>query len=513
MDQIVHIFRKDVRQHWYEIVLSLAILAAFAWNEPKQWVPQRFWFPEFVFSGWLAPLVMIGWSFVIVRVVHGESLVGDRQFWVTRPYEWKKLLTAKVLFFIAFINVPLLVVQVGLLWKAGYAPTSYVKGLLWMQCMWVLILILPVTTLATITSSLGQAVLVVLGILLSLIGLAALASVIPKAGLPATTLSIWESLQLAVLLAACAVVVLQYARHRTLQSRLLLIGAAVAILIINFVTPQEALNAHAYPPPSPGQHLPVQLVFDPARQAAKEVGPRMKDYVLIRIPLLASGIAPDTMVDVDGNMLIIEAPGGLRWNSGWYNNSLIFLLPAHRHTEALFGVDRAFFERVKSSSAKLHISFALTAYKAKEVQRIAAPADEFTAAGGALCWIPPEPGATLQCRSPLKTPNFVVTTLSEDTTCPLRENEKTVTPGTTYSAWSQHSGTAPTEFGISPVKLFYPTLVDQSETSEISYARVCPGTPLTFSILEKAQRTRSELTIDSLRLADYQLKDSWQIRQ
>lgn len=507
MDQIVHIFRKDVRQHWYEIVLSLAILAAFAWNEPKQWVPQRFWFPDTVlrmlFSRWLAPLVMIGWSFLIVRVVHGESLVGDRQFWVTRPYEWKKLLTAKALFFMVFINVPLLVVQVGLLWKAGYAPTSYVKGLLWMQCLWVAILILPVTTLATITSSLGQAVLIVLGILLSLVGLAAISSVISNTGLPVGPLSIWESLQLVVLLGACVVVVWQYARRRTLQSRLLLIGAAVAILIINFVTPQEALNAHAYPPPSAGQHLPVQLVFDPARHTAKGLGSMEKDKVWIRIPLLVSGIAPGAVVYVDENKVRIETPGGLRWNSGW-GGFLSFLLPAQPYTDTSFAVDRAFFEQVKSSSAKLHISFALTAFRAKEVHRIAATADEFTAPGGVLCWIMPEPSDALQCLSPLKSPNLVVTTLSEDTTCPLRENEKTATPGTTYSAWSRNWGTAPAEFGISPVELFYLSLSDQTVTSEVSRARLCPGTPLTFRTLEKAQRTRSELTIDGLRLADYQ---------
>jgi hypothetical protein len=30
MNQIIHIFRKDMRRHWREIALSLAILAAFA---------------------------------------------------------------------------------------------------------------------------------------------------------------------------------------------------------------------------------------------------------------------------------------------------------------------------------------------------------------------------------------------------------------------------------------------------------------------------------------------------
>ena len=87
MDQIIHIFRKDIRRHWREIALSLAILTAFAGNEPRQWMPRRFGENpglEF-FSGWLGPMVVIGWFLVIVRVVHDEVLAGDRQFWVTRP--------------------------------------------------------------------------------------------------------------------------------------------------------------------------------------------------------------------------------------------------------------------------------------------------------------------------------------------------------------------------------------------------------------------------------------------
>jgi hypothetical protein len=508
MDQIVHIFRKDVRQHWYEIVLSLAILAALAWNEPSQWELQGFpnGLLRMFFSGWLAPLVTIGWLFLIVRVVHGESLVGDRQFWVTRPYEWKKLLAAKTLFFMAFINVPLLVVQVVLLWKAGYAPTSYVKGLLWMQCLWVLFLILPMTTLATLTASFGQTVLVVLGILLSFIGLAALSSVIPNAGLSAAE-SVPESLQFVVLLGACvAVVAWQYARRRTLQSRLLLIGAAGAILIIMIVTPRQALTAHAYPQPSAGQQPPVQLAFDPAKQTANDFRPREKDKVWLRIPLLVSGIAPDSAVAVDGIMVQIEGPGSLRWKSDW-NGSFSFLLPTQPYTDTSFAVDKAFFERVKLSPTKIHISFALAAFRAEEVHRIAAAADEFPAPGASLCQIDPIRGI-LQCRSPLKSPFLVVTALSEESTCPLGENEKTLPPGTTFFAYVWNRSSAPAELGISSVKVFSLLFSHWSKTKDNFSARLCPGTPLTFSLLEEVQRTRSELTIDGLRLADYQLKDS-----
>jgi hypothetical protein len=177
--QIIHIFRKDVRRHWREIVLSLATLGAFAWNEPRLWEPHRFdEYPvRLIFSQWFTPMVLIGWFLLIVRLVHEEVLAGDRQFWVTRPYDWKKLLTAKALFLVVFLNLPLFIVQMVLLSKAGFKPTGYLTGLLYLQLLWILTLILPLITLATITSSLVQAILVVLGILVGMIGVAALFSV------------------------------------------------------------------------------------------------------------------------------------------------------------------------------------------------------------------------------------------------------------------------------------------------------------------------------------------------
>src|SRR5207249_4073654 len=129
-NQTLNIFWKDVRQHRWEIVLSVAIIVAYAWREVRQSRLQgvMVYDSSFFLLQWLGLLVVVGWAFLIVRSVQAECLVGDRQFWVTRPYEWKKLLAAKLLFVLAFVNVPLLILQIFLLLKAGFLPTSYVPG-------------------------------------------------------------------------------------------------------------------------------------------------------------------------------------------------------------------------------------------------------------------------------------------------------------------------------------------------------------------------------------------------
>jgi hypothetical protein len=131
-------------------------------------------------SGLVVVLVPVSWSFVVVRAIQGESLVGDRQFWVTRPYEWKKLLAAKVLFALTFVNLPLLFLDVFLLAKAGFAPRNYWSGLLWMELMIVLYFMLPVAALATVTATVVQMLLALLIIVLYGIGMGLLSDYIPS---------------------------------------------------------------------------------------------------------------------------------------------------------------------------------------------------------------------------------------------------------------------------------------------------------------------------------------------
>jgi hypothetical protein len=509
MGQILHVFRKDVRHHWPEVVLSTAILAFFAWTEPSQWAPQRsreFILPTLLHD-WLPPMVAIGWLFLIVRVVHGEQLVGDRQFWVTRPYEWKKLLIAKALFIAAFINVPLFVFQAALLWKGGFTPARYLTGLVWMQLLWFVFLILPMTTLSTVTSGLGQTVLVLLGILLSIMGLSALSSVTPDIGMQIAR-RIPEWFQPTILLVAFVTVILwQYARRRTLQARLLLAGTAAVVVLTSAIAPHPTFNADAYRAPSAQQQQLAQLSFDPTKPTATSGTQIEKNKVYFQIPLLVSGIARDSVVINDGMLVEIEGPGGLPWNSGWFRSSL-FLLPGQTHTEISFGVDKMFFEQVKSSTVKLSASFALTAFQAKETHRIVLTANEFRAPGNAWCSIYPE-YPTLYCRSAVKAPFVLATTLAEETTCPLQENEKNAPPGAIFSALNWNLTNAPAEFGISPVRTFALYFSYGARPRDEFRVRLCPGTTLIFGLPEETERARGDLLIHGLRLSDYQVKNSW----
>src|SRR5579872_1708348 len=102
MRQALHIFKKDTRHLRWEIAISLALLAVFAFTEA---LPDR---KPSSHSEGLTLLPALAWFFLITRVIQSEALTGDKQFWVTRPYSWKSLLAAKIFFLLAFITLPLM---------------------------------------------------------------------------------------------------------------------------------------------------------------------------------------------------------------------------------------------------------------------------------------------------------------------------------------------------------------------------------------------------------------------
>jgi hypothetical protein len=88
MNQTLHIFLKDARRFWVEIVLSLAVTFAFVSIGSYLWLGNENDAGQTleVLALLLAMLVPVSWWILITRVIHAERLVGDTQFWITRPY-------------------------------------------------------------------------------------------------------------------------------------------------------------------------------------------------------------------------------------------------------------------------------------------------------------------------------------------------------------------------------------------------------------------------------------------
>src|SRR5258708_30382430 len=160
MRLILHILKKDMRRHWLEILISLALLGLYVWVT-LQGPSNRFvgaWLLWFQLSAQsITTLMIFFWIFLTVRVVQDETLVGDRQWWVTKPYEWWALLAAKELFLVVCFGVPLFFVQLYLMHHAGFPVLRNLLGILTMQFELGFILFLPSVALGSLSKGLGQA--------------------------------------------------------------------------------------------------------------------------------------------------------------------------------------------------------------------------------------------------------------------------------------------------------------------------------------------------------------------
>jgi hypothetical protein len=144
MNQALHIFRANARHHRARIALVVLMVGIGAAVRSR---------------GTQSPfdlVVVLGVWFLIEGAVHDETIPGDRQFWVTRPYRWQSLLGAKVLFVLAFVSWPVLVTDCAMLYKGGFSPFDDLGGLLARQVLVNLWLSVPPLALAAVTNGLAE---------------------------------------------------------------------------------------------------------------------------------------------------------------------------------------------------------------------------------------------------------------------------------------------------------------------------------------------------------------------
>src|SRR6266498_1320667 len=507
MNQIRNIFLKDVRHYWREGSASIALLGAFGWNEARSWTYREDvafasagLFSYKFLTGMVDVLVPVAWAFLVVRVVQGESLVGDRQFWLTRPYEWKKLLAAKLVFFLVFVNLPLLILDLFLLSKAGFTPTNYVIGLLWMQLM-IVLFFLPATALATVTPSLPQTLLALVVIALYMVGMAILSDYIPSSSFSGPA----DSLSPFLLISVClAVILLQYAGRQTSTSRLLIVGLGGVFFLLVVATPYRAIVARQFPRLHVGQQQPFQLTILPAETSSPDDARLEEKEVEIQMPLGIAGLSSESIVIVDGVLVAIDAPDGLRWDSGWKSPG-IFLFPEQKNTRINFTVKRRLFERIRSSRVRVRLSVAFTLFQDKNRRQFVVPRGEFTLPNVGMCFVQAAYVPNIHCLAPLRQQSFLLmTTDMSKNTCPLGEGESPINPGEIARGWTQNGGTEPAEFGISPVTTFDLYLSNWNGSSNRRLGDgICPGTTLVLSNPEPVLRNQIALQAESVRLAEY----------
>lgn len=496
MNQTLHIFKKDTRRQWLEILASLVALALFAKLTPNQWNFSRaasHWQTLMQLSILLVPAT---WCVLIVRLVQDEGLVGDRQFWLTRPYEWKRLLFAKALFVVAWIYVPLLLAQAAILREAGFSALTGLAGWHLNLMMLSAYVLLPLAAVATITENFARMSLTLLGAIGVGIAAGYLANQ-PRGGYESNGPYSSQPWIIAVLVAGVVLgVVLQYAWRRVWLTRTVMIATlllAVGVQTVFMWTADGAIS-RAY---SDNGAAPMQVVtgVPPLYNQFVRLSPSERPgMVYVAVPVEVSGVADGAAVEVDDVKITVEDTAG-SWTAPWWSSQTMRFLPGTHYTEVQTMLPRDQFKRLVLGNATMRVSLAVTKLAAGDASAATLPySDDFAVRDFGNCSTRYlyRFSSQLLCRSALGQPPLTrVSATWYPKTC---SDERMPNDPLTAAGWSgsvlRHVNGNPL-FAVGPVIInLNPDWHDQHEMYATRGYALCPGTVVHFQPYGVAGQTQ-----------------------
>jgi hypothetical protein len=511
--QILLIFRKDAIRHWPEILISLILMGIYAHWALHPGLPAAMAFSftgMFLRQEFIVPLLVLFWSFLTVRVVHGESLVGDRQWWVTKPYVWWKLLAAKVSFLLAFVGLPLFLLQLYLLRNSGFPILPHIGGVLRMQLILATILFLPSIALGSLTRSLAQALLGAVIVLLGAIAVSYLMAKVPSGEMSSAAETADAATTFLLEASILVVAIWQYARRRTLYARGVVFGAYAAVVLIGVLTPYEKYVEKKYPlvderePPAHFAVLPPNL--DTGKNGRS---PDFIPDVYLYLSLAVSDVAPGRMVLVNGIKVTIDLPDGHSWSPGWKGQWLT-IWPEDDRESLSYEVTRKDYERYKTSTVRLHLELALTEYQAIANRQLLLGQGKFSDAALGVCQLDPLNHSAIQCVRPLRQPGLVADFDPSGANCAMAESDEAVPELDSSHAWLPPIGDSFVS-GINPVIDYSISFSAKTQRSYLPQdnsprkprvVHLCPGATVSLARPQERRKVRVKFEIDGVRLQD-----------
>jgi len=505
MKQALHIFLKDARRFWPEILLSLLVLSIYVSIQPSLWTGHVDLRTQALgtLSGILAVLVPVGWWVLVSRVILAEKLVGDTQFWITRPYEWRRLLAAKALFLAVFLAVPFFLAQMLLLTLAGFDPHAHAGGLLFVVMYVSGVIVLPLVALATVTSSFARVTLILFGILLAFVVFITVSSLalmigvsVPSSNQNSHTgvFSLWT-------VALLSIIVLQYALRRVWLARAILLTLPVLICGLMWVDGKldQSRFDKSYPIVQNG--APLEITYDPNPGSHGTEGMQASSTTVISpsIQLKESGITNGSTLLFEGDRAGFTAPDGFHWDSGWQAGMGDFKLNGEvSDFSPNVLVPLAVAEKYQATPVSIHLSLAFTEVRPDKTSTVALPNQAFPVPDLGVCF--PQTGwaadfghiTGIGCIAPLRNPQLTyASTYWSDENC--KGTPTTPDQGVLGSGWQGSVDRGPGEFGISPVKDLPLQLSNNMNNNKNRY--LCPGTPITFTQYSVVRRLQVAIDI------------------
>ena len=375
-------------------------------------------------SGLLPAQSILGLAMLVAAVgliydaVQQERIVGDTQYWLTRPLPRGSILAAKGLFLLLFIVLPALLAG----WVA-VAANGVTPPLVPPFPLAVLLAGAFVWSAASVTRTTVEFVLVaVCCATLVALSSALLEHLFGYESNWGSAQTVRDAATAVVFVAIVAAVIpLQYRRRATAISRpVLFCGALLCIFgLPGWHAAFSLLEALHGPGPGAG----IALAFDSTRSAETSAGgwynPTTSDAVGVRIPIAITGVSRMTYLLAERSRITVATPDGQTWNSGWrlsggivektgFQGMLARFAGARALTVAAphwleLNVDRAFYDRAKLSDTPVRViaTAAFTTLKGSIAGSMPIPSTAHRMGNGELCSvsIPERTNLVITCLS------------------------------------------------------------------------------------------------------------------
>jgi hypothetical protein len=494
--QPLHIFRKDAIHLWPETLISMALLVAYAWAEARTWQQPVIGANNsanmmallMVVLVWIIiVLMLVAWLVLTSRLVHDEELVGDRQFWITRPYTWYGLLSSKVLYLFVLVGVPFVAMQMWLLHHAGLYPTHLLPLLAKNLLLIAAVFLLPLLAIAAVTATFVRYMLSVLAGFIYLIVVVVITGYNwgDKLGAPYLDHVVSFTL-LAVLVAA---LVLQYARRKTMIARLMLLAVPLLFIALTLLTPANLLSEHRYPEVSAGKLSFIAEDAAPHR-ATPLIVIEHKNILGIPVQVQLNDTSDNSFVQVERVRFDIDGPNGFHYSSDWSDDRATFS-PEENSTKLPFALPEKVFQQIRSQPVAIHFQIGTQTFNVGKAYTVPASEKPFPIPGNATCTVSTDGG--LECHFPFSSnPRYLLVT------------------ATVHNGSCQAPGpyTAPASGGFEP-SIPWPIYFSPVEIARTSLSvgenkvPLCPGIPVTFKTATEGAYGRMHLDIPSITLDSY----------
>ncbi len=391
------VFRKDWILLWPFAVLVTLIQIVLEWGY------YRFGFfgtstiaRELV--GLLQPAWFVGTLALAVAVVQEDTIPGVDQDWLIRPLVRTDLLLAKMLFVLATICLPMLVINVVDELVSGFPFGPSFEGALYKElylfaCLW-----LPAMALAAAARNMSELLVLVSGLVVlyaAVLWTAAMLFGVDRCPTCDTSIA-WLQHQLqhvGVLIGSLVVLGVQYYKRDTRLSRMVLAAGVVGLVVVQLPWNTAFAIQSWFSAPIGTSPAAIRLEADAAR--VTDPGPRRRDGrgsardatrallhgdvdsavlnftsgsqvppVVLSLPLRVTGLAQDEFLVVDhAEYSLLDAAGAVLYSESSPERRSIPLIPEPGSPDFLgqtFEIPHAVYERIAGRAARLSVEFSLT---------------------------------------------------------------------------------------------------------------------------------------------------------